>query len=161
VSVLDGSATPQTAARRRAASVATRRIERTICAGYLAAQAVLGVVLWVTYALWPGLRASMQLLPDEPSVTTAFAAPDLAVIVVGSALGAYAVHAGRAFAVPVVAFTAGAVVYPTLYLIGWVAWSGGRGAVGLALMVPVSLLTLWVTYQTWDLFRRHLPDADD
>ena len=55
----------------------------------------------------------------------------------------------RAWAVPIVAFTAGCVVYPTVYLVGWVSFSRGVGYAGLALMVGVSTLTCWLAYQVW------------
>ena len=45
-------------------------------------------------------------------------------------------------------FTAGAIVYPTLYLIGWVSFAH-TGSLCLAVMVPTSTLTCWVAYQTW------------
>ena len=51
-----------------------------------------------------------------------------------------------------VAITLGAVLYPTLYLVAWSAHaSTARGS--LAVMVPVSMLTGLVTWQTWRLTR--------
>ena len=46
------------------------------------------------------------------------------------------------------AFTAGAIVYPTLYLVGWVSFTES-GSLCLAIMVPASIFTGWVSYQVW------------
>ncbi len=90
-------------------------------------------------------------------VTRAFAYPDLAVIVVGSALSAQALASGARRAVPLTAFTAGAVLYPTLYLVGWVATTSHTGTSTLAIMIPPTLLTSWISWQVWRGSERHGP----
>ena len=72
--------------------------------------------------------------------------------IAGSALGAFALWTHRSWAVVIVAITFGAVLYPTLYLIAWSAHaSTARGS--LAVMVPVSMFTGLVTWQSWRLLR--------
>jgi hypothetical protein len=117
-----------------------------VFAGYLMAQAALGVVLWVTLAASPTVRSWFELMPTRHEVMDAFAAADVAVVVVGSAAGARALWTGRPWGAPVVAFTAGGVVYPTIYLLSWVSFAGS-GALCLAVMVPVSTVTCWIAYQ--------------
>ncbi|MDZ7732285.1 MAG: hypothetical protein U5R31_03510 [Acidimicrobiia bacterium] len=122
-------------------------------AGYLWVQAVLGVVLWLGIWTSDTVRSWFELVPTRPEVTDAFAFGDLGLIVVTSALGAWGVRRRRSWALPVVAFTAGGVVYPTLFLIGWMALTDD-GAIPLAVMVPVSVLTCWITWQLWREGRR-------
>lgn len=119
-----------------------------VCAGYLLAQAVLGVVLWVVLTASETVWSWFELVPSVPEVTDAFFFGDLGVIVVASAFGAWGVWSRTRWAVPVVAFTAGAVVYPTVYLIGWTSLTG-IGSVPLWVMVTTSTLTCWVAWMTW------------
>jgi hypothetical protein len=127
------------------------RLER-IFAAYLAAQAVVGVGLWVAFAGSPTFRGWFELLPSHHVVTDSFVFADLAVAVVGSALSAWALATDRAWAVPLVAFTAGAMAYPTFYLLGWSALAG-KGPASLAIMLLPTLLTGWIAFQVW---RAHL-----
>jgi hypothetical protein len=129
-------------------------IGRHVYAGYLAAQAVLGVVWWITLASSTTVRSSFELMADHHAVMDAFVFADVAVVVVGSAVSAWAIERGRPGAVPAVFFTAGGIVYPTLYLLGWVSFTG-VGAPLLAAMVAVSTLTVWVAWQVWRA-RSHL-----
>ena len=122
------------------------RAER-IYAGYLAAQAVMGVVFWVTLLNVSEARSWLELMPERREVTDAFILAD-ALVIVGSTASAWAVATSKRWAVPVVAFTAGGVVYPTLFLVCWVAFTG-VGAATLAVMVAPSTLTCWVGYQIW------------
>jgi hypothetical protein len=122
-------------------------------AGYFVLQSLVGVGLWVAYGASPTVRSWTGLVAGHPAVTTAFAYPDLAVIVVGSLLSAWAIEGGRASAVPFTAFTAGAVVYPTVYLLGWVSLTHDRGTATLAMMLPPALLTSWISYQIWSAGR--------
>lgn len=117
-------------------------------AGYLIAQAICGVVLWVVFAGVPTVRGWFELAADRHAVMDAFVFADLVVVVLGSALSAWGIAGRRSWAVPMVAFTAGAILYPTLYLIGWVSFKG-TGALCLAIMVPSTTLTCWVAYQVW------------
>lgn len=125
------------------------RLAAHLYAGFLAAQAALGVVLWLALALSPTVRGWFELLPGHGEVTDAFVFADLGLIVVGSAAGAWGLGHDRDWTVPIVAFTAGAVVYPTLYLLCWVTVTGGQGVVGLGVMVATSILTCWIAFQTW------------
>jgi len=123
-------------------------VGRHVFAGYLAAQAVLGVAWWITLASSGTVRGWFELMPDHHAVMDAFVFADVAVVVVGSAVSAVAVERGSSLAVPAVFFTAGGIVYPTLYLLGWVSFTG-VGSPLLAAMVAVSTLTLWVALQVW------------
>ncbi len=120
-----------------------------VYAGYFALQAAVGVTLWVSYAASPAVRSWAGLVSGHEAVTTAFAYPDLGVIVVGSLLSTWAIEGRRASAVPFTALTAGAVLYPTLYLLGWVAMAHHTGTGTLAMMLPPALLTSWISYQVW------------
>jgi hypothetical protein len=122
--------------------------ERRIYAGYLAVQAVAGVALWVAFALSATVRSWFELMAERHAVMDAFVFADLFLVVAGSALGAWAVAGAKRWAVPVVAFTAGGIVYPTLYLVGWVSFTES-GVACLAIMVPAAILTCWVAYQVW------------
>ena len=124
-----------------------------IYAGYLALQAFLGVVQWVLVAVSPTVRGGYEILGSHRAVTNAFAVADI-VTIVASALSAWALAKDRPWAVPMLAFTLGAVFYPTVYLLGWMAFSGDAPTVALAEMVVVSTLTGWITYQTWRASRR-------
>jgi hypothetical protein len=119
-----------------------------IYAAYLAAQAVVGVLLWVAYVASPTVRGWFELLPSHRPVTDAFALADLLVAVLASACSAWAVDREAAWAVPAVAFTAGAMVYPTFYLIAWVSYAG-TGRAALTIMLAPATLTCWIAYQTW------------
>jgi hypothetical protein len=140
-------------ARREHGAIATRAPSATerVFAGYLAVQALAGVGWWVALALSPTVRSWFELAPGRPEVMDAFVVADAAVIA-GSALAARGLATGAAWAVPVVAFTAGGLVYPTLYLVGWVARTGAGGPT-LAIMVPPSVLTCWVAVHA--RHRRH------
>lgn len=123
-------------------------VPRRLYAGYLAVQAVAGVLLWLVFALSGTVRGWFELMAERHTVMDAFVFADLALVVVGSALSAWAVATDRQWSVPAVAFTAGAIVYPTLYLVGWVSFTEA-GALCLAIMVPAAILTCWVAYQVW------------
>ncbi len=133
-------------------SETTLRPER-LYAGFLVAQAACGVALWILFATSTTVRSWFELMPQYHRVMDAFVFADILVVVVGSLASAYAIDRRATWAVPVVAFTAGGVVYPTLYLLGWVSFAG-TGAACLGIMVPTAVLTCWVTYQTWKLSRR-------
>lgn len=119
-----------------------------IYAAYLAAQAVVGALLWIAFGSSSTFRGWFDLMPAHHAVTDAFVLADLLVAVVGSALSAWGVGAGRSWAVPAVAFTAGAMVYPTFYLLAWVSFAEtGRSA--LTIMLVPAMVTCWIAYQTW------------
>jgi len=131
-----------------------------VYAGYLALQAVLGIGWWVLLATSTTVRSGFELMPERHAVMDAFVFADIAVVVVGSAVGAWAITRGSAWAVPIVWFTAGGIVYPTLYLLGWVSFTG-VGSPLLAAMVAVSTLTLWVAFQVWRTSRPPPPPRRD
>lgn len=121
-----------------------------IFAGYFALQALTGVLLW-TGLLLVGqgeLRDAFELLAGVPAATDSFVFADLFAGVLGSAVAAWAIYRGTEWAPFVAAFTAGAMVYPTLYLVGWVAFVG-TGAVALAAMAPAATVSCWVAYHVW------------
>jgi len=126
---------------------------KRIYAGYLAIQAVLGVVWWITLAVSPWVRGRFELMPSQHAVVDAFVLADLAVVVVGSAVGAWAIERESDWAVPAVWFTTGGIVYPTLFLVAWVSLVG-TGSGLLAAMVAVSTLTTWVAFQVTLATRR-------
>jgi len=136
------------------ANAATTGPER-LYAGYLIVQAVCGVVLWTAFAGAPTVRGWFELAADRHAVMDAFVFADLIVVVLGSGLSAWAIRTRASWAVPMVAFTAGAILYPTLYLIGWVSFKG-TGALCLAIMVPSTTFTCWVAYQVWKTARPRL-----
>lgn len=129
-----------------------QRLERTpttlVCAGYLLVQAVLGVVLWVALTASETIWSWFELVPEVPEVTDAFFFGDLGVIVVASAVSAWGVWSRARWSVPAAAFTAGAVAYPTVYLIGWTSLTG-VGSVPLWVMITTSTLTCWVAWLIW------------
>jgi hypothetical protein len=122
--------------------------EERVIAAYLAAQAAVGVALWVAWSSSGAARSWFELAADRPSVMDAFVFADLGAAVTGSALSAWGFARAGRWAVPVVAFTAGALVYPTLWLVGWVSLEG-TGALGLAIMIPPSVLTSWIAWRAW------------
>lgn len=106
---------------------------------YFAAQAVVGMLLWVLYVVSPKARGWFGLVPRRPQVTESFFLPDLAMIA-GSALTARALWAGRRSAAALAAFTAGGMLYPTLYLVQWVALTHVARVV-LVMMLPAAVLS--------------------
>ncbi|MGZ4695569.1 MAG: hypothetical protein ACXWA3_18255 [Acidimicrobiales bacterium] len=123
-----------------------------VYAGYLGLQAVLGCVQWLTFALSPTVRGWFELMPEKHAVVDAFVVADIGVVVLGSALSAWGIWTGKRWAVPIVMLTTGGIVYATLYLVGWVSFTG-TGSVLLWMMLVVSTLTSWCAYQVWRLAR--------
>jgi hypothetical protein len=117
-------------------------------AGYLAAQAVLGVAWWWALTGSATVRGWFELMPGEPQVMDAFVFADVGLVVVGSALGAWGLLAGKAWTTPVLWFTSGAIVYPTIYLFGWLSFTS-EGGLLLGAMVVVSTFTCWIAWQVW------------
>jgi hypothetical protein len=120
-----------------------------VYAWYFVLQSVVGVALWMAFASSSTVRSWFDLISTRHVVANAFLYPDMAVIVVGSVLSAWALGAEAPSAVPWTAFTAGGVLYPTFYLLGWVVLGGDTGARTLAIMIPPSILTSWIAYQVW------------
>ena len=129
-------------------SAAVGVLRRQMGAGYLGLQAVLGIVLWVLIGENESFRELFELVPEEREVMSSFVLADLGLVVVGSALAAWGIWDDRPWATPAVAFTTGAVLYPTFFLLVWVPLTG-VATVALAHMVTVSGLTIWVLVATW------------
>ena len=125
-----------------------RRSNARVFAAYLVVQAVVGLAFWVGLAVSDEVRELFELVPEIPSVTDAWLFSDLVVGVLGSALGAYALWVDARWALPVVAFTTGGIVYPTVMLVTWVL-TEDTGLATLAIMVPPSVISLYVTWWTW------------
>jgi hypothetical protein len=131
---------------QRAAS-STDGAQRAV-AIYLGLQAVLGISFWVALGASDDVHGWLELLPGRAAVTDTFVIADLLVVVGGSALGSWAVATGRRWAVAVVWFTAGGIVYPTLYLLRWFG-EVGSGEVLLFGMLTVSTLTCFAAVVTY------------
>ena len=125
-----------------------RRSNARVFATYLVVQAVVGLAFWVGLAVSDEVRKLFELVPEVRSVTSTWLFADLVVGVLGSALGAYALWADARWALPVVAFTTGGIVYPTIMLATWVLMED-TGLATLAIMVPPSVISLYVTWWTW------------
>lgn len=128
---------------------------RRICAGCFALQAAVGVALWVSLATSDTVRSWVELHPPEPAVTDAFFLADM-VVVVASALAAWAIWSEAPWTMAAVGFTAGGIVYPTVYLVSFVA-ATGKGTVPLAMMIGASAVTLWAGWLVWRLGRQARP----
>ena len=125
-----------------------RRSNARVFAIYLVVQAVVGLAFWVGLAVSDEVRKLFELVPEVRSVTSTWLFADLVVGVLGSAIGAYALWADARWALPVVAFTTGGIVYPTIMLATWVLMED-TGLATLAIMVPPSIISLYVTWWTW------------
>jgi hypothetical protein len=113
-----------------------------VATAYLAAQAVLGVLWWVALTTSTTVRGWFELMPGEAQVMDAFAFADV-IVVVGSALGAWGLATGRRWTPAVLWFTAGAIVYPTVYLFGWLSFTS-EGGLLLGHMLVVATFTCWI-----------------
>ncbi|MCU0270448.1 MAG: hypothetical protein MUF83_17620 [Acidimicrobiales bacterium] len=120
----------------------------TAAAVYFALQAVAGVVLWIGVAVSDQVRSWLELVPARPEVTDAFFPADV-VVIVSSALAAWALWRARPWALVPVWCTVGGVVYPTVYLGAWVASTEGSGDVALGIMVVTSALSCGAAVLVW------------
>lgn len=121
---------------------------RYVYAAYFGAQAVVGVAFWLLVAEVAPVRKLFEMDPHQHAVTNSYLFADIFIGIIGSALAAVAVRRSSRSDVPLAMFTAGGMVYATLYLVGWVAFTSKGGAL-LALMIPPSTLSAWVSYQVW------------
>lgn len=133
------------AATRPTGARLARPVER-VFVGYLAAQAVLGVAWWVLLSASPTVRAWFELMPGNPEVMDAWVFADIGVVVVGSGFAAFGLATGRRWTTAVLWFTAGAIVYPTIYLLGWLTFTS-EGGLLLGAMIVVSFFTTWIAWQ--------------
>ena len=120
---------------------------RRVFSLYLAAQAVAGVLFWMLFHGVDAVRAEIELVAAVPAVTDSFLLADAAVVAT-SAAAAVGLHRGARWAVVPLALTAGGLLYPTLFLLAWVP-AKETGLATLAVMVPPTLLTSWITWQVW------------
>ena len=149
---MPAEAPPRAAGTGRADGGADRLVRR-VCAGYLALQAVAGVVLWVLIAASEDVRSGFEVVEGTREVTDAFFWADM-VVVATSALAAWGVATARRWAPVAVGATLGGVAYPTALLVPYVNWTDGQAATALGVMVVVTALTGWVTFLTTRLGRR-------
>jgi hypothetical protein len=120
----------------------------SIYAGYFALQAFVGIVLWAMAGAIPSVRSLLDIFPAKAAVTSAFEIADLTVTVVASAFATWGIGARKRWATPAAAFAAGTVVYPTMFLVGWVALTGTGSGV-LAIMIAPAILSCWVAAQVY------------
>lgn len=125
-------------------------IER-IFAGYFVLQAVVGVAYWAVFETVPAVRTLIDIAPDRHVVMDAWLFAD-GITVLVSLASVWAIERQRSWVVPITAFTAGCLVYPTLFLVGWVAFTE-VGAGCLLTMVPPSIITSWIAYHLWQARR--------
>jgi hypothetical protein len=133
----------------RPATTAPAPGEHDLIAVYFVIQAVVGVALWLVVGLWRPFRALVELVPDHPRVVDAFLLPDIVVIVTGSLATAWALRSRRGWAPLAAAFTAGAVVYPTVFLAGWFVRGGEGAGAALMVMLPPAICSCWLTVRLW------------
>jgi hypothetical protein len=120
---------------------------RPVAAGYLVAQAALGVIWWGVLVTVPTVRAWFELLPDRHGALNAFLIADGVVFVAGSVAAAATIWWTSRWASVVTAFTAGGVAYATLSLWGWVVLAGSS-ATGLVPMTISMVATTLIAIGT-------------
>jgi hypothetical protein len=140
VPVTTGTTTPSGGRQALPVEVAT--------AVWFCLQAVLGVLLWIGAGASGEVRSWLELVPERPEVTDAFLPADV-VVIVASALAAWALWRGLTWAMVPVLVTVGGVVYPTAYLLAWTASTGGTGDVALGIMVTTSALSCGAAALAW------------
>lgn len=118
-----------------------------IYAGYLLLQAGVGIVQWMLVFESATFRSWFEVVDSHRDVMNAFAVADLCVIV-SSIISAWGVAARRAWAPVMVAFTAATLIYPTLWLIGWVMMTDGGGSALLVMIAPTTITT-WIAVLVW------------
>ena len=122
-------------------------VERA-AAAWFGLLAVMGVLLWIGAGASDVVRSWLELVSERPEVTDAFFPADV-VVITSSALAAFALWRGRSWAIVAVLLTVGGIVYPTVYLIGWVATTEGTGDVALAIMLVASTLSCGAALLVW------------
>lgn len=136
---------------------------RTPFAGlFFALQSAAFAAWWLYLWLFPASR-SIFLPPGAAEIELlAFALPDLLVAALASAAAAISLAVGARWAVPLAWFSAGAVVYATVYCIAWAALRNG-GWINVALMSPAALLStvaaLDASAGAVAIFRRAAPSS--
>lgn len=126
---------------------------RRVLGGYFVVQAVVGGGFWALVASSPSVRSGFEMLAAEHAVTDSFVVADVVLGIVGSAVAAGLVLAGRPSAPAVCALVAGGIAYATLYILAWVVFTGSAGAM-LGIMVPPAVLSCFCAHQVWRAWRR-------
>lgn len=121
-------------------------LPRRVCAGYFGLQAVAGVVFWSLVAWVEPVRDLLTMSEAEHAVTDSYLFADVVLGIVGSAAAGLGLWTGRRWAPMLAVFVAGGMVYATLYLVGWVGFTG-EGAALLGVMLVPSTLSTWFAYQ--------------
>ena len=124
-----------------------RHANTGVFAGYLVLQALGGVVLWMLVFDSETIRSWFEVVDTRREVMNAFAVADLCAVV-SSLVSAWGVAGRHAWAPVMVAFTAATLLYPTAWLVGWVALTDGGDAALLVMIAPTTI-TGWVAVQTW------------
>jgi hypothetical protein len=104
---------------------------------YLLAQAAAVAAWWLVLWTVPAARAPFVVAGWPEGTLLAFALPDVAVLVAGSAAAALGLRGRRPWARPVVWLVAGAVLYATLWCVGANVVTGA-GWLSTAMMVACS-----------------------
>ena len=123
-----------------------------IYAGYFGLQAVTGIGFWVAVATVPAIRRVFEMSTRQHAVTNSYLFADIAIGIIGSAVASAGILAKRRWGSALALFVAGGMVYATIYLVGWVAFTG-KGAGLLGLMVVPSTLSTFVAVSAWRLHR--------
>lgn len=121
-------------------------LPRRVYAGYFALQAVAGVGFWLVVALSGPGREVFEMAQAQPAALDSFLFADIALGIVGSAVAAAALWRGTRWGAPWALFVAGGLVYATVYIVGWVAYTGDGSGL-LALMLLPSTLSTWSAAQ--------------
>ena len=127
-------------------------LSRRVYGGYFLLQAVAGIGFWVVVGSNPAVREAFEMSAQQHAVTNSYLFADIALGIIGSGVGGAALWRGSRWGTAVVLFVAGGMVYATIYLIGWVAFTGDGGRL-LALMVVPSTLSAFCAAQAWRLTR--------
>lgn len=107
---------------------------------------------WLAVGKVPEVRKVFEMWPRQHAVTNSYLFADVIIGIVGSAVASWGIWAKARWGGALALFVAGGMVYATLYLVGWVAFTGvGSGL--LALMVVPSTLSAFVAVQAWRLRR--------
>jgi hypothetical protein len=129
---------------------------RRVYGGYFLLQAVAGIGFWVAVAAVPAVRRVFEMSSRQHAVTDSYLFADIAIGIIGSAVAGAGLWRGARWGAAVALFVAGGMVYATIYLIGWVSFTGDGGGL-LALMVVPSTLSAWCAAQSWRLHRPSTP----
>lgn len=125
---------------------------RRVYGGYFLLQSVAGIGFWVLVAAVPAVRRVFEMSSAQHAVTDSYLFADIAIGIVSSAVAGAGLWRDERWATAVALFVAGGMVYATIYLIGWVSFTGDGGGL-LALMLVPSTLSAWCAAQSWRLAR--------